>query len=592
MTDDVSFILTSDPMPFPMTDSPATAADPTTLPLVQQLVRQGSLKPEQVPQALAAQQSTGRSLARVLTEDFALTEGDLARANGQTLGFSALDLDHFPLDVTVSVKLPEQQARRWRALLLTESETSCLVGLVDPMDLRAQDRLSALLKRPIDVAVVSSEQFHRAFDRIYRKTAQIGQFAREVEREVSEGGQIVDLPSLGTSLDDNDAPVVKLLQTLFEDAARVNASDIHIEPQEHQLVVRFRIDGVLRVQVNARRAVAPLLVVRLKLMAGLDIAERRLPQDGRIAVRTSTTQFDVRMSTMPIQYGESVVLRLLRQDTGGKNLREMMAPDVCDVMERVIRSPHGIVLVTGPTGSGKSTTLYGALEELNDPGVKILTAEDPVEYRMAGVNQVQISEKIGLTFAKVLRSFLRQDPDVILVGEIRDGETAEIAVRAAMTGHMVLSTLHTNDAKSAPLRLIDMGVPNYMIATALLAVLSQRLIRLNCPRCIEPQPMTQDKRVWLSAYLSPQEIEGATLMHGKGCQHCNSVGYSGRRAVHEVLEITPELAASMQEGNPLAFERAAEAQMGNRTLAHSALELVLRGKTTLAEAMTVIEKTA
>jgi MSHA biogenesis protein MshE len=215
-----------------------------------------------------------------------------------------------------------------------------------------------------------------------------------------------------------------------------------------------------------------------------------------------------------------------------------------------------------------------------------------VEYRMAGVNQVQINEKIGLSFAKVLRAFLRQDPDVILVGEIRDGETAEIAVRAAMTGHMVLSTLHTNDAKSAPLRLIDMGVPNYMIATALLAVLSQRLIRLVCKRCAEPVPMTQDKRAWLHTYLSPEEIEGATLMHGKGCQHCNGTGYSGRKAVHEVLEITPALSAIMQEGNPMAFERAAEAHMGRRTLAYSALALVIDGKTTLAEAMTVIEKAA
>lgn len=513
----------------------------------------------------------------------------MARAHGQTLGFASIDLNSFELNHAASAKLPEPQARRWRALLLRETPASCLIGLVDPLDLRAQDRLSALMHRPIDVAVISVDQFHEAFDRIYRKTAQIGQFAREVEQEVSEGGTVFDLPNMNRALDDTDAPVVKLLQTLFEDAARVNASDIHIEPQDRQLVVRFRIDGVLRVQVEAHRGVAPLLVVRLKLMAGLDIAERRMPQDGRLAVRTSTTQFDVRMSTMPVQHGESVVLRLLRQDGSRKRLRHLMAPNECAVMERVIRSPHGIVLVTGPTGSGKSTTLYSALEELNDPSVKILTAEDPVEYRMAGANQVQINEKIGLTFAKVLRSFLRQDPDIILVGEIRDAETAEIAVRAAMTGHMVLSTLHTNDAKSAPLRLIDMGVPNYMISSALLAVVSQRLIRLNCPRCAEPIPMTQDKRTWLSGYLSADEIDGATLMHGRGCPHCNGAGYSGRRAVHEVLEITPELSSIMQDSNPLAFEHAAERQMGSRTLAHSALALVRTGKTTLAEAMTVIE---
>jgi MSHA biogenesis protein MshE len=558
--------------------------------LAPRLVQQGAVRGVEPISFEGEQLKQGTGLSSILAQRHRPSSPDMARAQGEVLGFQMVDLDHFEIDVKTSARLPEQQARRWRALLLKEDKGVCLVGFVDPLDLRAQDRLSAQLKRPLDVAVITAEHFHQSFDRIYRKTEQIDQFAREVEQEVSEGHQVFDLPNLGRALDDTDAPVVKLLQTLFEDAARVNASDIHIEPQEHQLVVRFRIDGVLRVQVQSQRAVAPLLLVRLKLMAGLDIAERRLPQDGRIAVRTTTTQFDVRMSTMPVQHGESVVLRLLRQDTVGKSLRHMMAPDVCDVMERVIRSPHGIVLVTGPTGSGKSTTLYSALEELNDPGVKILTVEDPVEYRMNGINQVQINEKIELTFSRVLRSFLRQDPDVILVGEIRDGETAEIAVRAAMTGHMVLSTLHTNDAKSAPLRLIDMGVPNYMIASALLAVVSQRLIRLVCVHCAEPVALTQDKRVWLETYLSPEEVETATLRHGRGCPRCNGVGYSGRRAVHEVLEITPALAETMQQSNPAAFERAAEAQIGARTLAHSALKLVIQGKTTLAEAMTVIEK--
>lgn len=556
------------------------------------LVRMEKLKPAQLALAQAEQSSSRRPMGLVLAEKFGVSEADVALAQAKVLGFEFLDLDHFKVDPATAIKLPEAQSRRWRALLLKDEPSSCLVGVVDPLDLRVQDRLSAQLKRPLDLAVITQAQFHKTFDRIYRKTAQIGLFAREVEREIQDNGRSSDPIGSETALDDTDAPVVKLLQTLFEDAARVNASDIHIEPQEHKLVVRFRIDGVLHMQVEASRSVAPLLVVRLKLMAGLDIAERRLPQDGRIAVRTSTTQFDVRMSTLPIQYGESVVLRLLRQDTVAKSLQHMMAPHVCKVMERVIRSPHGIVLVTGPTGSGKSTTLYAALEQLNDPGVKILTAEDPVEYRLAGVNQVQINDKIDLTFARVLRSFLRQDPDIILVGEIRDGETAEIALRAAMTGHMVLSTLHTNDAKSAPLRLIDMGVPSYMIATGLLAVLSQRLIRLVCPHCAEPAPMTRDKRVWMEAFCTAEQLDAATLRQGRGCDRCGGVGYIGRRAVHEVLEITPVLAAAMQHSNPQAFEQAAQQQLGNRTLAHSALDLVLSGQTTLAEAMTVIEQAA
>jgi MSHA biogenesis protein MshE len=576
------------------TNMPTVAADRVrdNASLAQVLVGMGLLSAEQHDALHAEQLRTGRKIDALLQERHRLNEADLARAQAQRLGLPYLDLDQRTLQPEVAHRLPEQQARRWRALLLEEGDRQCLVGMVDPQDLRAQDRLSAQLKRPIDVAVITQAHFHQAFDRIYRMTTQIGQFAKEVEREMQDSGQAGDLLGADAAIDDTEAPVVKLLQTLFEDAARVNASDIHIEPQERRLVVRFRIDGVLHVQIETSRAVAPLLVVRLKLMAGLDIAERRLPQDGRLAVRTTTAQFDVRMSTLPVQHGESVVLRLLRQDSVTKILQHLMAPHVCEVLERVIRAPHGIVLVTGPTGSGKSTTLYAALEQLNDPGVKILTAEDPVEYRMVGVNQVQINEKIDLSFARVLRSFLRQDPDIILVGEIRDAETAEIAVRAAMTGHMVLSTLHTNDAKSAPLRLIDMGVPNYMIASGLLAVLSQRLIRLVCRHCAEPVPMTQDKRVWMASYCTPEQLGGATLQHGRGCERCGGVGYSGRRAVHEVLEITPALAAVMQQSNPLAFEQAAQHQLGRRTLAHSALDLVLSGQTTLAEAMTVIELAA
>jgi MSHA biogenesis protein MshE len=570
---------------------PAAVADrtPDTRSLTQTLVLMGLLTPAQHDALQAEQARTGRPLEALLQERHPLSDADLARAQAQRMGLPYIDLEQRELEPGVARRLPEQHARRWRALLLEQGPRQCLVGMVDPRDLRAQDRLSAWLKAPLDVAVISAAQFHQAFDRVYRKTEQIGEFAREVEREVAESAQIVDLQQLGRALDDTDAPVVKLLQTLFEDAARVNASDIHIEPQEHSLQVRFRIDGVLHLQVEAGRGIAPLLLVRLKLMAGLDIAERRLPQDGRIAVRTSTAHFDVRMSTLPTQHGESVVLRLLRQDAIRKSLQHLMAPAVAAVMERVIRAPHGIVLVTGPTGSGKSTTLYAALDQLNDPGVKILTAEDPVEYRLPGISQVQINDKIGLSFARVLRSFLRQDPDIILVGEIRDSETAEIAVRAAMTGHLVLSTLHTNDARSAPLRLIDMGVPNYMIASSLLAVLSQRLLRLVCPHCAVPVLLGPDKRAWLSRYLSAAAMDAAQLRQGQGCVRCNGVGYLGRCAVHEVLEITPALADVMQHQDPLDFERAAQQAQGQNTLAHSALSLVLQGRTTLAEAMTVID---
>jgi MSHA biogenesis protein MshE len=323
-------------------------------------------------------------------------------------------------------------------------------------------------------------------------------------------------------------------------------------------------------------------------MAGLDIAEKRLPQDGRIAVKSGARRLDVRMSTMPSQHGESVVMRILMREGELIDLEKTgMSAPVLAAFARVLKAPHGIVLVTGPTGSGKTTTLYGALQRLNDPGVKILTCEDPVEYRIPGLVQVQVNEKIELGFARVLRSFLRQDPDILLVGEIRDQETAEIAVRAAMTGHLVLSTLHTNDAISTPGRLLDMGVPGYMIASTVLAVLSQRLLRLSCRYCIEPYAPRPDELEWVKHHVGG-EIAQAKFQRGKGCTRCNSVGYTGRTGVFEMIEMTAPLAAAIHGSDPREFERVAREQLGRNTVARRALELVLAGETTIAEAMQVV----
>jgi MSHA biogenesis protein MshE len=322
-------------------------------------------------------------------------------------------------------------------------------------------------------------------------------------------------------------------------------------------------------------------------MAGLDIAEKRLPQDGRIAMKTGSHKMDVRMSTMPTQYGESIVLRLLMQSTGPIDLqRSGMPANVFKAFDKAIHRAHGIVLVTGPTGSGKTTTLYGALQRLNEPSVKILTCEDPVEYRIAGLNQVQVNEKIELGFARVLRSFLRQDPDILLVGEIRDAETASIATRAAMTGHLVLSTLHTNDAISTPGRLLDMGVPGYMVASTLLAVMAQRLVRLNCTYCLKPYTPSPDELEWVKHYLGDQASQH-TYRSGRGCSRCNGIGYSGRQGVYEFLEMTEPLAAAVHKEDAPAFEKAGREQMQGRTLGRNALDLVVEGKTTIEEAMKV-----
>lgn len=347
-------------------------------------------------------------------------------------------------------------ARRFRAIVLAERNGELLVGMADPLDIFAYDEIVRILKQPIKQAVVRESELLSTLDLVYRRTEEIASLAEELEDELDDDA--FDLADLTAESSSEDAPVVKLLKTLFEDAVQARSSDIHIEPDESVVRIRQRVDGVLQEQVMKEKRVNAALVLRLKLMAGLNISEKRLPQDGRFNVRVKGRSIDVRVSTMPVQYGESVVMRLLDQSQGMLNLESTgMPPELLARFRRMIQRPHGMILVTGPTGSGKTTTLYGALSELNRPEVKIITAEDPVEYRLPRVTQVQVNPKIGLEFSDVLRAALRQDPDVILVGEMRDSETVEIGLRAAMTGHLVLSTLHTNDSISSAMRLIDHG---------------------------------------------------------------------------------------------------------------------------------------
>jgi MSHA biogenesis protein MshE len=387
-----------------------------------------------------------------------------------------------------------------------------------------------------------------------------------------------------------DAPVVRLLQTLFEDAIQAGASDIHIEPDESVLRIRQRIDGVLQEQVMKERRIASALVSRLKLMAALNISERRLPQDGRFNVRVRERSIDVRLSTMPTLHGESVVMRLLDQSQGLLSLAEVGMPaDMARRFRRLIHKPHGMVLVTGPTGSGKTTTLYAALSELNDPGKKIITIEDPVEYRLPRINQVQVNSRINLGFAQILRSVLRQDPDIILIGEMRDQETAQIGLRAAMTGHLVLSTLHTNDAMSTAQRLIDMGAPGYLVASSLSGVLAQRLVRRVCPDCAVPQVPDPGARRWLSQFLTEaraaQVVTG--LRKGLGCVHCNHTGYRGRIGIFEFLEIDDAMGDALRRDDTAAFHAAVKVAHAFKSLTESAIELAGAGQTSLDEALRI-----
>ncbi len=540
---------------------------------------------EQLDTALADQRKSGRRLGRVLIENGYLTEDALLDFLSRQLRIPYVDLRRYTFVPEVVRLIPEAYARRFRAVALREEDGAILVGLADPIDIFAHDEIARLIQKPLKLAVVKESDLLKALDVVYRRTEEISGLAAELEQELS--AYDIDLGIVATVEAVNDAPVVKLLQTIFEDAIQVNASDIHIEPDESAVRVRFRIDGELRIQTTADRKIAQALVSRLKLMASLDISERRLPQDGRCQVRFRETVIDVRLSTVPVQHGESVAMRLLNQSNGILDLDRLGMPsEVLGRLRAMIHQPHGLVLVTGPTGSGKTTTLYGALKELNVPSAKVLTVEDPVEYRLAGVNQVQVNPKIDLSFARVLRAFLRQDPDIILIGEMRDTETVEIGLRAAMTGHLVLSSLHTHDAVSSALRLMDMGAEPYLVAASLRGVVAQRLVRRVCDSCGEPVAPTAAEKALFEVDLAPDTP--LTLKRGRGCAFCQHTGFRGRVGIYEILEIDEALMFALQKRDPAAFSRAAIAAPHYRRLRAEALGQAARGVTTVEEALRAV----
>jgi len=567
----------------PEVAAPVTPGRPAKLRLGDVLVQQRLISQEQLQQTLELQKKTGKKMGRLLIETGLITEELLANGLARQLRIPFVNLKTFPFRSDVVKLLPESAARRFRALVLEDKGDSLLVAVADPLDLFAYDELTRLLKRNVAMAAVPESQLALAFDRLYRRTEEISGLARALEKDL---GDAVDFGELSVNVGSEGAPVVRLLQSLFEDAMQVGASDVHIEPQESDLQIRVRVDGVLQTQTEADKRIAGALVQRLKLMAGLDISEKRLPQDGRFSVRLRDTTIDVRLSTLPTNYGESTVMRLLKQGAGMKKLDDIGMPaDVLKRFREMLNRTSGMVLVTGPTGSGKTTTLYAALAEINATELKVITVEDPVEYRLAGLTQVQVNDKIDLTFARVLRACLRQDPDVILVGEMRDAETAEIGLRAAITGHLVLSTLHTRDAISTPFRLLDMGVPPFMVATSLQGVIAQRLVRLNCAECAQPHEATPQELSWLAGMVD--DPTGVSSMRGRGCSSCNGTGYAGRQGVYELLEMDATLTQAASRSDPAAFMKLARERMNGHTLSFHALELVRQGRTSLAEALRI-----
>jgi len=573
-------------------DSPAQAGQSMTpdrrqkMRLGDVLLQQRLISQDQLQQTLDLQRKTGKKMGRLLIESGVITEEGLANGLARQLRIPYVNLKTFPFRAELVKLLPESAARRFRALVLEDKDNRLLVAFADPLDLFAFDEVSRLTKRNIAMAVAPETQLTLAFDRLYRRTEEISGFARAVEKDLSLSDE-VDFGELANTVGQEGAPIVKLLQSIFEDAVQIGASDIHIEPQETGLQIRVRVDGVLHTQTLAENRVAGPLSQRLKLMAGIDISEKRLPQDGRFSVRVREQTIDVRLSTMPTSYGESVVMRLLNQNSVLRRLDSIGMPaEMLARFREVLGRISGMVLVTGPTGSGKTTTLYAALSEINSSELKIITVEDPVEYRLPGVTQVQVNEKIDLSFARVLRGTLRQDPDIILVGEMRDAETAEIGLRAAITGHLVLSTLHTRDAISTPFRLLDMGVPPFMVATSLQAVIAQRLVRVNCEVCSEPREPTAQEQAWLDTMLAPGDAP-VKARRGLGCSACNGTGYAGRHGVYELLEMDVALTQAATRADPVAFMQAARARMKGHTLSFHALELVRQGRTSLAEALRV-----
>jgi MSHA biogenesis protein MshE len=550
------------------------------------LLEQKVISQDQLTAALAEQKRSGRKLGRVLTDLGFVREETLHEVLAKHLQIPFVDVRQLTLDANVVRLLPEAHARRFRSLVLQQDARGLVVGMSDPTDLFAYDELAARLKQPIRVALVKEADLLKAMDIVYRRTDEIASIAQEVHEELHEGN--IDIEQLAADEGSPDAAVIRLIQSMFQDAVQVGASDVHIEPGETVLRVRQRVDGNLQEQTLDGRRVAAALVTRLKLMSGLDIAEKRLPQDGRFSVKVGNRTIDVRLSTLPTQYGESVVLRLLDQSANVLTLDQVGMPKaMLSRFRTLIERSAGMVLVTGPTGSGKTTTLYSALSHLNKTDTKIITVEDPVEYRLDRVNQVQVNAKIGLDFSRVLRTTLRQDPDIILVGEMRDSETVDIGLRAAITGHLVFSTLHTMNAIATVHRLLDMGAAGYMIAAAVHGIVAQRLVRRVCENCAQPTPADEHQLPWLHAQVGATRAGTMQFRMGAGCTYCNLSGYRGRAPVYELLEIDRGLADAIRRGDATAFGDAARARPGYMSLADAALELASQGVTSLAEAMAV-----
>jgi len=557
-------------------------------PLGRVLVKMGLITREQLHEALEVQHEKGGPLGQILLDLGHIDQKGLTLALGFQAGMEYVDLDKITVPEQALKQIPSQLAFSCKVIPLEHDEASktLSIGIGSADNFRAIDDIRTLTGLNIIPKIVDPDKLESHLHKYYdTATESIGELINEITGDeqlaaLENRGESIDLETIKEAADSN--PIRRLVNMVLLQAIRDRASDIHFEPFEKEFKIRYRIDGLLYEMVPPPKSIAMAIASRIKVMANLDIAERRLPQDGRIELLINNQPIDLRVSVLPTMFGESVVLRVLDRSQVSLDLEQLgFREEELQLFRRLIHRPNGICLVTGPTGSGKTTTLYAALSELNDVSVKILTTEDPVEYDIDGLIQVQIDPAIGLTFARCLRHFLRQDPDIILVGEIRDLETAEIAVQASLTGHMVFSTLHTNDAPSAIARLLDLGLEPYLITATLEGVVGQRLVRTICPRCKEPYTPTEE--VLLEMQLSPEDVEGKTFYRGRGCDYCRGTGYSGRTAIFEIMLLDDELRELIMKRASTNTLREAARKKGMRTLRESGLLAIYDGITTIEE---------
>lgn len=550
------------------------------------LLETGLITQSQLSEALADQKNSGKKLGEILVSKGYITRKSIIEVLEVQLNIPYINLTALSPDPKTVRLIPENMARKHEILAIKLESNVLTVAASDPLNVTAFDDVRIYTGHEVQPAMADTEQIHALISRCYGS-----QKAMEAVEEFSKANALFtrDVLSLAGEGDSgsniNETPAVKLINILIEQAFQSGASDIHIEPQNKNLRIRFRIDGQLQDIMQSDIEILPAIVSRIKVMAGLNIAEKRLPQDGRIAYRFNQNEVDLRISVLPTIFGEKVVIRVISKNTFDFT-KEMLGflPENLEALEDILKNPHGIVLVTGPTGSGKTTTLYTAVKELNRPNINIVTVEDPVESTIEGISQVQVNPKAGLDFANSLRSILRQDPDIILIGEIRDTETAEIAVRSAITGHLVLSTVHTNDAASSVARLMDMGIPPFLVSTSLVGIVAQRLVRKICPNCREsyvPSRIEQD-------LLDNTGKTPPVLYRGRGCESCKGTGYKGRIAVHEVMKIGTDLRNAINRQESTDVLKNTAVKNGMITLKENCKRLVLSGVITLEEMLKVV----